>query len=115
VVALVLYIIGGIVYNRLVLRKQGFDQLPRISIFSFTDTLDALSNLCDRMLGSRTRSWQGNSYAHRTAFRDEEAPFGRDGETEEEHDQTPDVPSAHNTHNSNVPAAGMDSNGVIRL
>ncbi|KAI0059426.1 mannose 6-phosphate receptor domain-containing protein [Artomyces pyxidatus] len=66
IIGLMLYVVGGTLYNRYVLQLRGFDQLPRISIFSFTDTLDYLQGFCDRFSGSRahsrhdtSRSWSG--------------------------------------------------------
>ncbi|KAI0050592.1 mannose 6-phosphate receptor domain-containing protein, partial [Auriscalpium vulgare] len=54
---LMVYVVGGTLYNRYVLGLRGFDQLPRISIFSFTDTLDYLSGFCDRFAGTRAQRW----------------------------------------------------------
>ncbi|KDQ62880.1 hypothetical protein JAAARDRAFT_75513 [Jaapia argillacea MUCL 33604] len=55
----ILYIVASILYNRYVLYKRGFDQLPRISIFSFTDTVDFFHDCFERVQSQR----RGYGYA----------------------------------------------------
>ena len=56
-VIFVFYVVGGVLYNRYVLDRRGFDQIPRLSFFSCTAALDYCSDLSDRLLGSRARRW----------------------------------------------------------
>lgn len=117
-IALVGYVVGMTVYNRFVLKKRGFDQLPRISFFSFTDTLDAASGLIDRCFsGKRAQAWRGDSrlYNHHhtaVAERDEEQAFAPE-EEEYEHDIAPAHQDHHDPHEE-LPH-GMGSDGTIRL
>ncbi|KZV71029.1 mannose 6-phosphate receptor domain-containing protein [Peniophora sp. CONT] len=118
-IALIGYIVGMTTYNRFVLKKRGFDQLPRISIFSFTDTLDAASGLIDRCFsGKRAQAWRGDSrlYNHHhttVAERDEEQAFAREEEEERDHDTAPVHQVGRDSHEE-LPQ-GMGSDGTIRL
>ncbi|KZT30983.1 mannose 6-phosphate receptor domain-containing protein [Neolentinus lepideus HHB14362 ss-1] len=49
-ILLMLYIVGGTLYNRYVLNLRGFDQLPGISLFSLTDTLELCNRIVDRIM-----------------------------------------------------------------
>lgn len=117
-IAFVGYIVGMTLYNRFVLKKQGFDQLPRISFFSFTDTLDAASGLIDRCFsGKRAQAWRGDSrlYNHHhtvTSERDEERALAREDE-EEDHDHTSTHQVGRSPHDE-LPQS-MGSDGTIHL
>ncbi|KAI0323031.1 hypothetical protein OF83DRAFT_1167059 [Amylostereum chailletii] len=126
-VALTLYIVGGTLYNRYVLQKQGFDQLPRISIFSFADTLEYIQNLCDRILPSRERSWQDESRGRSLRNRGSQRGFERlptlpeeahailgDDDSEEDH-STEHVRAMGDDRANEGQREGMDAHGVIRL
>jgi hypothetical protein len=117
VIVLVLYVVGGTLYNRFVLHKHGFDQFPRISLFSFTDTLDAVSGLCDRLLGSRAQAWHADRRAYqRVSHHDEEQSLARHADDHDEEDE--DALEARGVRSSppeGGPSSGIDANGVIRL
>ena len=118
-IALVGYIVGMTAYNRFVLKKQGFDQLPRISFFSLTDTLDAAAGLIDRCFsGKRAQAWRGDSrlYNHHhatTGTRDEEQALAHEDEVEDDHNTAPAHQVGRDSHEE--PPQGMASDGTIRL
>ncbi|TFK56829.1 mannose 6-phosphate receptor domain-containing protein [Heliocybe sulcata] len=106
-IALMLYIVGGTLYNRYVLNLRGFDQLPRISLFSLTDTLELCNRITDRVLprpapysnsfnhqprawntGPRNGSRQGSGY-ERLAASDDERQGMLNEEEEDDGDHTP--------------------------
>ncbi|EPQ60276.1 mannose 6-phosphate receptor domain-containing protein [Gloeophyllum trabeum ATCC 11539] len=58
------YLVAGTLYRRFVLNLRGFDQVPRISFFSLTDTLELCSKVTDLVL-PRPAPYSGpNSFNH---------------------------------------------------
>ncbi|KAI9057072.1 hypothetical protein FKP32DRAFT_1584706 [Trametes sanguinea] len=127
-----LYMIGGTLYNRYVLELQGFDQIPRFSFFSFTDTVeffrDCVSRVKDRSSdawhtrNSRGGGWSSggswgssgrHGYSGLGATPDEAQTMlgGPPGflDEEDEDEEAPRPPEEGGR------PSGMDSSGVIRL
>ncbi|TBU62101.1 mannose-6-phosphate receptor binding domain-containing protein [Dichomitus squalens] len=141
-VVFALYLVGGTLYNRYVLQLRGVDQVPRVSFFSFSDTVEFVRDCVDRIKYRTSDAWQSGNWgapnwssgggswggSGRGGYgglrsTPEEAqtmlggPPGWLDEQDEEDDeeaarQTPPAP-AH-TEDESRPS-GMDQNGVIRL
>lgn len=122
-----LYIILGLLYNRYVLELRGFDQIPRYSLISFSDTMEFFRSCIDRVKsrasdsfhysgGGMSRSWGGSGSGYRglAGSREEQTsmlggpPGFLDEEDEEEEATDGNDPERGQTQ-------GMDSDGVIRL
>jgi len=130
VVLLMLYFVGGTLYNRYVLHLRGFDQIPRFSLFSFTDTLDCCQNCCDRFAGTRAQPWHEDTQPwtardrHGPGFdrlptlpEEEEGLVGavrepRHTSLEEAEEQ---VMHGEEVDQGGAQAKDMDARGVIRL
>ncbi|OBZ68375.1 hypothetical protein A0H81_11620 [Grifola frondosa] len=130
----ILYMIVGILYNRYVLELRGFDQIPRYSFFSFSDTVALVRGFVDRVRERSSDAWHsrsgsmgnwgnssswgsrsGRGYHGLAASRDEETAImaGPPGFLDEQDDEEMDA-QPRNEHGTANPE-GMDSNGVIRL
>ena len=129
-VLFMLYIIVGLLYNRYVLELRGFDQIPRYSLISFSDTMEFFRDCIDRVKsrasgsfhfgggsgGGMSRSWGGSGSGYRglAGSREEQTsmlggpPGFLDEEDEEEENADRNDPERGRVE-------GMDSNGVIRL
>ncbi|CDO73171.1 hypothetical protein BN946_scf185007.g226 [Trametes cinnabarina] len=127
-----LYIIGGTLYNRYVLELQGFEQIPRFSFFSFTDTVEFFRDCLARVKHRSSDAWHTRSLGGRGwSSGGSWGSFGRHGygglgaspdEAEgmlggppgflDEEDEDEEAPR-HSAENARP--SGMDSNGVIRL
>jgi len=113
-----LYILVGTWYNRYVSELRGFDQIPRISIFSFSDTIALVREWIRRVKDRSPSSWhagsggtwsRGGSNSYAGLAEEEEAMMhGPPGFLDEQ-----DEEEVHPSENPRP--AGMDSNGVIRL
>jgi cation-dependent mannose-6-phosphate receptor len=78
-IAIVAYLVAGTLYNRFALGLRGMDQIPRISFFSFSDTMDFLKRITESCRGgSRPRQW--GSWGERNRY----SGFGRLAAEEEE-------------------------------
>jgi len=123
------YILVGSFYNRYVLELRGLDQIPRWSFFSFSDTVELVRNLSDRIrhgssnssaAWSGRRNWSRADHSYRGMAEEEEAmmagPPGFLDEQDEEEDHTP-APQAPptNVEGESASSKAMDENGVIRL
>ncbi|KAA1471458.1 mannose 6-phosphate receptor domain-containing protein [Dentipellis sp. KUC8613] len=124
-VGLMSYIVVRTLYNRYVLHLRGFEQIPRFSIFSFTDTLDALQSCGDRLLGKRGgRAWHEEAtHGGRRGFErlpthpeEEQAIMGdgsRGPSLDEDHAER--QPNSGHASEEQGQARGVDARGVIRL
>ena len=134
-----LYIIIGTFYNRYVLELRGMDQFPRISFFSFTDTVEFVRNCVGRFKDRSSDTWQsrnwgaqswsngggswGSSGRHgysglRTTPEEGETMLGGPPGFLDEQDEE-DEESGDGGHGMSgggqEQRSGMDANGVIRL
>ncbi|OSD06124.1 hypothetical protein PYCCODRAFT_1442922 [Trametes coccinea BRFM310] len=60
-----LYMIGGTLYNRYVLELEGFDQIPRFSFFSFTDTVEFFRDCVSRVKDRSSDAWHTRNFGGR--------------------------------------------------
>lgn len=118
-----LYIIVGTFYKRYVLELRGFDQIPRISLMSFSDTIEFLRAWVDRFKHRYPGAWgasggdswrRGNSNGY-GGLGDEEEPMmhGPPGFLDEQDEEDPHEQDGR--VNETPKPAGIDTNGVIRL
>jgi len=118
IVAFISYIVVGTIYRRYVLNLRGFDQLPRISIFSFSDSLSFCRGLGERF---KSRSAAPPSFGawgrNRGGFQqlptnyDEQESMLNGGRYSLDDD---DEEATAGENGANHPP-NMDSQGVIRL
>ncbi|TFY80586.1 hypothetical protein EWM64_g3419, partial [Hericium alpestre] len=126
IIVLMLGLVGGTLYRRYVLQLRGFEQIPRISFFSFTDTLNALQTCGDRLLGRRGEAWHENSQSwtargtgrgrgfDRLPTLPEEEEAIMEGADEHQHEPPDEEPThEHGVQAAEAPTQGGD--GVIRL
>ncbi|PCH34140.1 hypothetical protein WOLCODRAFT_63513 [Wolfiporia cocos MD-104 SS10] len=105
-----LYILVGTFYNRYVLELRGFDQIPRISIWSFDEIRDRLHRVMNRSGSGAGR--RGSGYEG-VAEEEQAIMGGPTGWLEEQDAEGAQEQAAQ--QGRPPPAGGMDPNGVIRL
>ena len=137
-----MYIIGGFLYNRYVLELRGMDQIPRVSFFSFSDTVEFVRDCMERARDRSAEAWHSRKWgAHswRSGGGGSWGGSGRHGysglrstpeeaqtmliggppgfldEEDEEDEEAPPRPPPHPHPGVNTRPSGMDVNGVIRL
>jgi len=131
-----LYIVLGTLYNRYVLGLQGLEQIPRFSFFSFSDTVEFLRSCAARVRHQSSDAWHsrgrgsgrwgggngwgrssGNGYSGLAGSREEEEAIigGPPGFLDEEEEEDDQPHESDGDAGQTGGAAGMDSNGVIRL
>ncbi|TFK94941.1 mannose 6-phosphate receptor domain-containing protein [Polyporus arcularius HHB13444] len=130
-----LYMVGGTLYNRYVLEVRGMDQIPRFSFFSLSDTVAFFRECVERVKDRSSDAWgsrslgapdwgrggswnrsgrQGYGGLHGSPEEAQTMLGGPPGFLDEsDEDEEAPAPPAHTQENSG--AAGMDTNGVIRL
>ncbi|EGO05419.1 hypothetical protein SERLA73DRAFT_174558 [Serpula lacrymans var. lacrymans S7.3] len=136
-IALMIFIVGSTLYNRFVLRRRGFEQVPKFSFSQFSELLsicgDFIQESIDRLRSSRpsgpnsfSHHWNGGDdvsgagrgFTRATGTREEEEVMIGSQEDEDEGRELHNVHDAHvwGTHPEQSPQPeGMDSQGVIRL
>ncbi|KAI0962279.1 hypothetical protein AcW1_001136 [Taiwanofungus camphoratus] len=119
--AFMIYILVGTFYNRYVLELRGLDQIPRFSIFSFSETVAFLRGCVDRIKHRTSDSSRGDSGRwgngrggndYRGLAEEEEAMMaGPPGFLDEQNEEDAHEQGA----GGDVRPAGMDADGVVRL
>ena len=61
-VTFTVYIVAGTLYNRYVLELRGMDQIPRISFFSFRDTVELVRECMGRLKGRSSDAWESRNW-----------------------------------------------------
>jgi len=105
-----LYFVAGVLYKRYVLQERGFAQIPRFSLFSFTDTLDFFQNICDRSLGTLSHPFRNDSDSWHSRGRSDRRGYGRLPTLPEEEEGLvrDDGESDHRPHGADHPIEGGD-------
>ncbi|KZT08637.1 uncharacterized protein LAESUDRAFT_648667 [Laetiporus sulphureus 93-53] len=114
-----LYILVGTFYNRYVLELRGFEQIPRISFFAFSDIIAFFGGCMDRTRhqpswhsnGGGTRR-RGSGSGYTGLAEEEEAMMAGPPGFLDEHDEEDVRPQgAHGSENARP--AGIDADGII--
>ena len=113
-VLVMLYLVGGTLYRRYVLQLRGFDQIPRVSFFSFTDTLEIIQSVCDRFAGQRARSW--NHGERLSALpEEEEAVLVSESDGQSHGHSFSNDAARESDRQAGILGSDVDTHGVIRL
>lgn len=120
-VLVMLYLVGGTLYRRYVLQQRGFDQIPRVSFFSLTDTLERIQSVRDRFAGQRARSWNNGDRSGPGFERlpslpeEEEAILGSESHGQSHGHSFSDDAARESDGQAGILGSDVDTHGVIRL
>lgn len=111
-VLVMLYLVGGTLYRRYVLQLRGFDQIPRVSFFSFTDTLERIQSVRDRFAGQR--SWN-NGERLPALPEEEEANLGSESDEQSHGHSFSNDAARESDRQAGILGSDVDTHGIIRL